>query len=79
MNYIRRIITKFKSKEIVIWAGSGVSKYCNLPLGSELVKILKDNMDKNEREECEDKTLLPEVAQIFVEYRNGSKNELIKI
>lgn len=79
MDDITRILEKIRSKEIVVWAGSGISKYCKLPVGSELVEIIRNKMSIDEKKKCENIFSLPEISQKYVNYRSNSKNELIKI
>ena len=79
MSNLLRIFNKIRNSENVIWAGAGFSKCAGIPLGSELVEIIKKKFTDEERDITNKITAIPEFAEEFVQLRNGSKKELLRI
>lgn len=68
-----------RSEDVVIWAGSGMSKYAGFPLGDELKKIIFDSLSKSEKEIINYNLSLPDFAEDFFRLKSNNKNTLIKI
>lgn len=76
---IERLITMIRNKEIVLWAGSGLSLYAGYPSGSAFCDIIC-NAAKSEKDKAileQHKTVLMNVAEEFEQLY--SRDELINL
>ncbi|AYD39832.1 SIR2 family protein [Clostridium fermenticellae] len=75
-----RLIKKIRNEEVVLWAGAGMSIYAGVPSGGKLAEKIIGNAEEDEKDILNNKkALLQDVAEEFVQMRNGSKNELFQI
>lgn len=77
MNF-NNLISSVRSNEVVLWAGSGLSLYAGLPNADFLRELIISNCSDDEKGYFKNKSL-GETADLFVELRNGSRNELYNI
>ncbi|PAW93153.1 hypothetical protein CKK33_06455 [Mucilaginibacter sp. MD40] len=73
------IFKLIRKEEVAVWAGAGMSLYAGYPSGMQLCDILKNELSTKERQQLSQGNSLRAVADDFVAFRNGSRNELNKI
>ncbi|MBU3200302.1 SIR2 family protein [Clostridium estertheticum] len=77
---ISRLIKKIRNGEVTLWSGAGMSLYAGVPSGNKLAEAIIKSAEPSEREILEyRRSSLQDVAEEFVQMRNGSKTELISI
>lgn len=67
--------------EVVLWIGAGFSKNAGYPLGSDLCKILMEDLSHTQKEIIINSRFeenLPEFTEHYVMFHNGKKNQLLK-
>lgn len=76
---IKRLITMIRNREIVLWAGSGLSLYAGYPSGSTFCNIICDAAKTEEDKEIllKHRTVLMNVAEEFEQLY--SRDELISL
>jgi hypothetical protein len=67
MDPLAELINQIRTGNVVLWAGSGFSKYTGYPDGKQLAEIIKKNVQDTDREYFEDEQQLTDVAQEFTE------------
>lgn len=77
MDDFDKIISKIRHGEIILWIGSGFSSLAGYPTGSQLVKIIKDNLNPDEKQYFDNKSHLDEVAEEFIQLRSRKELEFI--
>lgn len=73
-----RLVKKVRENDIVLWVGAGFSLYAGMPSADVLRDLIIDNCKEDEKAFFENISL-GEVAETFVELRNGSRNELYRL
>lgn len=73
-----RVVEKVRDNDVVLWVGAGFSLYAGMPSAKTLRELIISNCTEEEKDYFENQPL-SEVASIFVDLRNGSRNELHKI
>jgi hypothetical protein len=68
MDPLTELINQIRTGNVILWAGSGFSKYTGYPDGKQLAEIIKKNVQDPDREYFEDKQQLIDVAQEFTEF-----------
>ncbi len=76
---IEKIFELVRQEKIVLWAGSGLSKYAGYPLGKELSEILYNSLTIAERGEIEDKMALPDLSEQLIRLKGGKRDHLITL
>ncbi|SDP79292.1 SIR2 family NAD-dependent protein deacylase [Clostridium gasigenes] len=71
------LVEKIRNNEVILWVGAGFSKYAGLPLGSQLVEMVKNDMSEKERELINHINLLPDLAEEYVQIK--SRVDLIRL
>jgi len=76
--YIEKIFDLVRKEEVVLWVGSGFSKYAGYPVGDELSKILYDNLSKPEKKANNklENLSLPDLSEEFVRLKLDSRTTL---
>jgi|GEM_PF-1402783 len=77
--FIEKIFELVRKEEVIIWAGSGLSKYAGYPSGTELSNLLIDSLSAPEKRKINKKSLLPDLAEEYVRLKGGSRNQLNSI
>ena len=78
---LEKISEKMRNGQLILWAGSGFSKYAGLPSASQLVQVLLSSVTSEKREVLEklqDQTL-ENVSEVFVQLHHKSRKELYGI
>lgn len=73
---IERIFELIRKEEVVLWVGSGFSKYAGYPLAQELVNELYNTLSVSEQKEINISLLLPDFAEEFVRLKMGDRSHL---
>ncbi|WP_071458456.1 SIR2 family NAD-dependent protein deacylase [Bacillus massilinigeriensis] len=73
-----RLVERVRGNDVVLWVGAGFSLYAGMPSANTLRDLIIDSCTEDEKIFFENKSL-GEVANTFVELRNGSRNELHKL
>jgi hypothetical protein len=79
MDTINRIIDGIRDGKVVLWAGSGLSKYAGYKTGSELAETIANKLNINSPGQIIHNQSLDEVAEEFVRSHNNSRDKLIEI
>jgi len=79
MHNYEKLIQKIRKKEIVLWVGAGFSKYAGIPVGRELIDIIKIHATESEKSILKDIYSLSELTEEFTKLRSGSKIDLFSI
>lgn len=79
MSYLKRIVSKLKKEEVVIFAGAGMSLYAGFPTGNTIAEKIISEMDDEEQKQLKEDKTLPNVANVFVKKRANTKSDLISI
>lgn len=74
---LERIYDLIRKEEVVLWIGAGFSKYAGYPMGSELAKILYDNLSLEEQKDVDTSEPFENIAQAYVDFR-GNRTFLIE-
>lgn len=77
MNEFEEVIQKIRRGELILWVGSGFSKFAGYPTGSQLADIIKKKLNHKEKKHLKTKFNLDDVTEEFVQMR--SRKELISI
>ncbi|WP_440954512.1 SIR2 family protein [Methanosarcina sp. Mfa9] len=77
MSELDETISKIRCGEVILWVGSGFSKLAGYPSGSELARIIKNKLRRNEKQYVKNRFNLDDVTEEFVQIR--SREELISI
>ena len=77
MDDFDKIISKIRRGEIILWIGSGFSSLAGYPTGSQLVQIIKDELNFDEKQYFKNNSHLDEVADEFVQLRSRKELESI--
>lgn len=72
------LVSDIRERRVVLWVGSGFSRYAGYPTGTELAEIIKSHASDTEIQHLEKVHRLDEVAQEFVSLK-GSRDELLEI
>ena len=73
MDPLYELINQIRAGNVVLWAGSGFSKYTGYPDGKQLAEIIKENVQDSDRKYFEDKQQLIDVAQEFSEFYGSER------
>lgn len=76
---LERLVKRIRDNDVVLWAGAGYSLYANIPSVKVLIEKIKEECSEEERPYLNNINSLSELCSVFVDMRNGSKNELYKI
>lgn len=79
MNNKERLFELVRKEDVVLWIGAGFSKYAGYPMGGELAQIIYSNCTKEEKEVIGGNKALQDIANDFVNIRNGSRNQLLEL
>ncbi len=79
MNNKERLFELVRKEDVVLWIGAGFSKYAGYPMGGELAQIIYSNCTKEEKEVIGGNKALQDIANDFVNIRNGSRNQLFEL
>lgn len=74
-----KLIKAIRDGRVILWAGSGFSKYAGVPLSDKLIRKIVEASKDEERKFFEGKTLLSDVAEEFIQLRRGSRDELYSL
>jgi hypothetical protein len=72
---VNDIFKLVRSEDVVLFAGSGLSKYAGYPLGSELADMILSSLSNSEKNEIGSGLTLADLTETIVRLRGG-KNEL---
>lgn len=75
---LERIFETIRKEDAVLWVGAGFSKYAGYPTGSELAKILYENLTQEERKDISLNLSFDKLAQVYIDLR-GTQNSLIEL
>ncbi len=75
---MQKIFELVRKEDVVLWIGSGFSKYAGYPLGSELNDLLLSSLSSLEKKEIQSNLQLSDLAEEFVRIR-GNRDSLNKI
>ena len=73
MDPLAELINQIRSGNVILWAGSGFSRYAGYPDGKKLAEIIKGNAQEPDSEYFEDKQQLIDVAQEFTEFYGSER------
>lgn len=76
---LEKIFKLIRKGDVVLWAGSGFSKYAGYPMGGELAKILYNELSETEKVEVTPNPNLQEMAEEFLRFNLGKRNHLVRI
>ncbi|WP_292489057.1 SIR2 family protein [Methanoculleus sp. 10] len=72
------LVSEIRERRVVLWVGSGFSRYAGYPTGTKLAEIIKSHASDTEIKHLKQVHRLDEVAQEFVSLK-GSRDELLEI
>ena len=73
------IFELIRKEEMILWIGSGFSRYTGLPLGVELTKLIYDQLTTDEKKQISPNLSLADVAEQFVRIKTDGKKKLIAV
>lgn len=76
---LERLVKRIRDNDVVLWAGAGYSLYANIPSVKVLTEKIKEECSEEERQYLNNINSLSELCSVFVDMRNGSKNDLYQI
>lgn len=71
-----RLINSIRNNEVILWAGAGFSLYAGMPSVDKIKSSILERCDESESEYLKKISSLSEIANEFIQMRNGSRNEL---
>lgn len=76
---LENLIYHIRNEDVVLWIGAGLSKYAGLPLGSDIVDIIKSKFDKKQRVDLAFKNInsLQRIAELYQD--KYGRDDLIRI
>lgn len=79
MSNKERVFELVRKEDVVLWIGAGFSKYAGFPMGGDLAQIIYSSCTKEEKEAIGENKSLQDIANDFVNIRNGSRNQLLEL
>ncbi|HLY69182.1 MAG TPA: SIR2 family protein [Puia sp.] len=71
-----KIFEWIRQEKLVLWAGSGLSKYAGYPTGKELSAIIYQSLSRGEQQEIESSLSLADMTEQFIRIKEGNRNPL---
>lgn len=76
--HLERLLELVSSEDVILFAGSGLSKYAGYPMGAQLQKIFYDSLSPSAKEDIESTRSLADLTdEIF--HLHQSNNQIIRI